>query len=89
MPQTYTLPLTDPQATIEAVDGKGASLARLSEAGLPVPDGFYVTTMAYHRFVTINKLQEQILAMVSAVKPDQPAILEEAFSHIKKNFCRI
>ena len=86
MLQVYTLPLADPQATIETVGGKGASLARLSRAGLPVPDGFQITTAAYRRFVTGNKLQEQILAAVSAVAADQPATLEEASGRIGRLF---
>ncbi|MGI5507061.1 PEP/pyruvate-binding domain-containing protein [Lentzea sp. CA-135723] len=41
------LPLDDPQATLAVVGGKGASLARLVRAGLPVPAGFHLTTRAY------------------------------------------
>ncbi|WP_158841503.1 PEP/pyruvate-binding domain-containing protein [Saccharothrix deserti] len=44
------LPLADPAADLETVGGKGASLARLAAAGLPVPDGFHLTTHAYRRF---------------------------------------
>ncbi len=88
MPQIYTLPLADPQATIGTVGGKGASLARLSMAGLPVPDGFHITTAAYRRFVTEYGLQEQILAAVSAVTPDQPATLEEASGRIGSLFAQ-
>ena len=46
------LALDDASATLELVGGKGASLARLVAAGLPVPPGFHVTTTAYRRFVT-------------------------------------
>jgi len=88
MLQAYTLPLADPQATIESVGGKGASLARLSAAGLPVPDGFQIITAAYRRFVTGCGLQEQILAAVSAVTPDQPATLEEASRRIGSLFAQ-
>ena len=35
----------------ELFGGKGANLARLSSAGLPVPSGFVVTTDAYRAFV--------------------------------------
>jgi phosphoenolpyruvate synthase/pyruvate phosphate dikinase len=42
----YILPLSDSRATLETVGGKGASLASLSRAGLPVPDGFHITTQA-------------------------------------------
>ncbi|MFT7839224.1 PEP/pyruvate-binding domain-containing protein [Saccharothrix sp. BKS2] len=44
------LPLADPAADLGTVGGKGASLARLAAAGLPVPDGFHLTTHAYRRF---------------------------------------
>jgi pyruvate,water dikinase len=46
------VPLDDAAADLEAVGGKGASLARLARAGLPVPAGFHVTTEAYRAFVS-------------------------------------
>ncbi|MBV9228192.1 MAG: phosphoenolpyruvate synthase, partial [Chloroflexi bacterium] len=73
-------------ATLERVGGKGASLARMAAAGLPVPPGFHITTAAYRRFVAENGLQEQILAAVSAVTVEQPATLEEASKQISKLF---
>src|SRR5208337_1335923 len=88
MSRIYTLPLADPQATIETVGGKGASLARLSRAGLPVPDGFQITTEAYSRFVTGNGLLDQILGAISTITPDQPATLEEASGRIRKLFAQ-
>ncbi|MET8988569.1 PEP/pyruvate-binding domain-containing protein [Nonomuraea wenchangensis] len=45
------LPLDDPAADLALAGGKGASLARLARAGLPVPGGFHVTTAAYRAFV--------------------------------------
>ena len=47
----FILKLNGPDATLELVGGKGASLARMAEAGLPVPPGFQITTYAYRRFV--------------------------------------
>ena len=38
------LELDSPDATLNRVGGKGASLARLAAAGLPVPHGFHITT---------------------------------------------
>ena len=38
----YVIPLSDPQANLETVGGKGMSLAKLARAGLPVPGGFHV-----------------------------------------------
>jgi pyruvate,water dikinase len=43
------LKLDSPDATLELVGGKGASLARMAAAGLPVPPGFQITTHAYRR----------------------------------------
>ena len=83
------LALDDASATLEKVGGKGASLARMAAAGLPVPPGFHITTAAYRRFVTENGLQEQILAAVSgisAVAADHPAALEDASRQIGRLF---
>ena len=82
------LALDDPAATLERVGGKGASLARLAAAGLPVPPGFHVTTAAYRSFVAEHGLQELILAAVAAVHPDQPASLEAASRQIAELFAQ-
>src|SRR6266849_7129085 len=82
------LALDDASATLEQVGGKGASLARMAAAGLPVPPGFHITTAAYRRFVTENGLQEEILAAVASVSADQPATLEEASRQIGQLFAR-
>ena len=82
------LALDDASATLEQVGGKGASLARMAAAGLPVPPGFHITTAAYRRFVTENGLQEEILAAVAPVAADQPATLEEASRQIGQLFAR-
>ncbi len=57
----FILPLTDASARLVQVGGKGASLARLAAAGLPVPPGFHITTAAYRRFVSENGIQPRIL----------------------------
>ncbi|HEV2654502.1 MAG TPA: PEP/pyruvate-binding domain-containing protein, partial [Ktedonobacteraceae bacterium] len=71
MPTKQDIPLVlaldDPSATLERVGGKGASLAKLAQAGLPVPPGFHITTAAYRSFVEENGLQESILAVVAVV----------------------
>ncbi len=84
----FILPLADVSARLSQVGGKGASLARMAAAGLPVPAGFHVTTAAYRRFVTENGLQEQILSAVSAVAADQPATLEEVSKQIAGLFAQ-
>jgi rifampicin phosphotransferase len=73
---TFILPLSDSQATLDNVGGKGMSLARLAQAGLPVPGGFHVTTEAYCQFVAANGLQAKILAALRDVDPALPSTLE-------------
>lgn len=67
MTPIYTLPLADSQASLETVGGKGASLARLVHAGLPVPDGFHITTEAYRQFISYNNLGTTIQAALDLV----------------------
>ncbi|MGD9405630.1 MAG: PEP/pyruvate-binding domain-containing protein [Anaerolineae bacterium] len=82
----YVLSLADPAATLETVGGKGASLSRLVAAGLPVPDGFHVTTAAYRRFVIDNNLQPGILAALETADLAQPDTLDAASRTIGELF---
>jgi rifampicin phosphotransferase len=82
------LPLMSSQATLEKVGGKGASLARLAAAGLPVPDGFHITTEAYNRFVEENNLQAGIRAALEQVDLQQPTTLEAVSTAIREMFAR-
>lgn len=80
--------LSDTSAGLSQVGGKGASLARLAAAGLPVPPGFHITTAAYRRFVAEHGLQEQILEAASAAACEQSATLKEASSRIAALFAQ-
>ena len=82
----FVLPLSDPQADLATVGGKGMSLAKLVRAGLPVPDGFHVTTEAYRQFVEANGLQLHILKALENVNPALPSTLETASVSIGKLF---
>jgi pyruvate,water dikinase len=85
----YTLPLSAPQADLETVGGKGMSLAKLTQAGLPVPDGFHVTTDAYRDFVAQNDLQPGIEAALASVDVSQPQTLEAASQKITALFTAV
>lgn len=78
--------LDDPAADLAQVGGKGASLARLAAAGLPVPPGFHVTIEAYRRFVTDAGLRDQILAAVARADATDPDTLDEAAGTIAAFF---
>lgn len=86
MNRVYVIPLADLHADLETVGGKGASLARLLNAGLPVPDGFHVVTAAYQAFVAANDLQPEINAALQGADPSRLEALEAAASAIQARF---
>jgi phosphohistidine swiveling domain-containing protein len=86
METEYILTLSDSRATLALTGGKGANLARLSRAGLPVPDGFHVTTAAYLDFVAENRLQERVLSALAPVDPARYSTLEAASQAIHELF---
>ena len=65
------------KAHLDIVGGKGASLARLVQAGFPVPPGFTLTTAAYAAFVTENALTDKIATLVAGLKHDDLADLDQ------------
>jgi pyruvate,water dikinase len=83
---TYVLPLSAPHADLATVGGKGMSLAKMIQAGFPVPDGFHVTTEAYRLFVAANNLQTKILAALIDVDTSIPTSLETASASIRGFF---
>lgn len=83
-----TLPLEAAEATLDLVGGKGASLARMTAAGLPVPGAFLVTTAAYRRFVDSNDLQKAILEAASGAPIDGLRALERPSAAIQACFER-
>jgi rifampicin phosphotransferase len=87
MATEYMLSLVDPRANALAVSGgKGASLARMAAAELPVPPGFHVATEAYRRFVEANSLQEPILQAAGQASGQDPTSLERASAAIRALF---
>ncbi|MBI4410816.1 MAG: phosphoenolpyruvate synthase, partial [Gemmatimonadetes bacterium] len=74
------------EAPLSLAGGKGANLARLVRAGLPVPPGFILTTVAYRRFVAANRLQESILRTARAAPADDPGALAAATTKIRAGF---
>ncbi len=84
----FVLSLSDPHATLETVGGKGFSLTKLVNAGLPVPAGFHITTEAYRQFVTANHLQPGILDALELVDASIPTTLEAASEKISALFAK-
>ncbi len=76
MTDTYIRALEDEGLGLPEIGGKGQSLARLATAGLPVPDGFHITTAAYDAFVAEHHLRDRVAAELDrpdAATPDDAA----------------
>ena len=82
---TYVRPLDDPAPSLEALGGKGESLAKLVVAGLPVPDGFHIATAAYRTFVANHHLEPEIAKHTSALAGTDAKALEAA-AHLREMF---
>ncbi|HZA05290.1 MAG TPA: PEP/pyruvate-binding domain-containing protein, partial [Propionibacteriaceae bacterium] len=77
---THIAPLTTVERTHhDRVGGKAANLGELVRAGLPVPDGFVITTNAYTDFVAANRLVERIRALVGSGGPEASEEIAAAF----------
>ncbi len=71
---------------IALAGGKGANLGEITNAGLPVPPGFVVTTRAYDAFVEAGGLREEIIGLASGA--EDPTTFEEAAEKIRALFQR-
>jgi pyruvate,water dikinase len=63
--------------------GKGANLGEMTQAGLPVPPGFTVTTPAYRRFAEATGILDQIKEVIGNLDVDDNAALLQAAEDAK------
>jgi pyruvate,water dikinase len=62
------------QDMVPEVGGKAANLGELTRAGLPVPAGFCLTTLAYRRAMAPAGLEDVRSALTAAAPEDLPAL---------------
>ncbi len=67
------------------VGGKGANLGELTQAQLPVPPGFVVTSDAYHYAVSSAGVEAALAAAILHVKPESTADLARASKEAQEN----
>jgi phosphohistidine swiveling domain-containing protein len=67
----YVRDLADEGLGLSELGGKGQSLARLASAGVPVPNGFHITTGAYDNFVAAHGLKGPLAEQLAT--PNQSA----------------
>lgn len=86
----YTLFFNQAQtADYQYLGGKGASLASMSSANMPVPVGFCVTTHAYEKFLEDSGLKTEIMAMVESIDFNQVEELDRVSAIIRDMFMKM
>ena len=73
-------------ADIDALGGKGLSLARMARAGFPVPPGFMIATSAYRQFVADIGLQQTIAELARSRIVGGTASFDAASERIRAMF---
>ena len=72
------------QNDIDIVGGKGGNLGEMYNIGIPVPNGFVVSTHAYFEFLKNNGLDKKINNLIQDLDVDNPEKLFEISQKIKQ-----
>lgn len=70
-------------ATLELLGGKCKSLVELTEASMPVPPGFAVTTTAFTEFIERTGLAGEIQRLIAGIDPDDVASVDAISAQIR------
>ncbi|MCW1949218.1 MAG: phosphoenolpyruvate synthase [Candidatus Shapirobacteria bacterium] len=68
---------------VNIVGGKGGNLGEMYQLGIPVPNGFVVTSSAYFQFIEDNNLKPKIKDILKITDVDQPDQLLAASKKIR------
>ncbi|MDD4635672.1 MAG: phosphoenolpyruvate synthase [Dehalococcoidales bacterium] len=69
---------------IATVGGKGANLGEMTQANIPVPPGFIVTSQAYYSFLEESKLTAKIQTLLKNLDANNSRQLQETSRKIKQ-----
>lgn len=69
---------------VDLVGGKSANLGELLNAGLPVPDGFAITTLAYKKLVIESEVKTQISEILDTLDIDDFNSINSCSDQIRK-----
>lgn len=61
---------------IPIVGGKGANLGELTQNGINVPPGFFVTSSAYKEFISVSNLDEKIKEIINSFDVEDSSQLQ-------------
>jgi phosphohistidine swiveling domain-containing protein len=82
----YVRDLADEGLGLSELGGKGQSLARLASAGVPVPNGFHITTAAYDNFVAEHGLEGPLAEQLATPNQSADEPTDRAASAIAAQF---
>ena len=68
---------------IPIAGGKGANLGELTNAGIPVPPGFVITSETYRKFITTTGIADKINAMLEDLDINDTVELQKVAEDIK------
>lgn len=68
---------------VNIVGGKGGNLGEMYNLGIPIPNGFVVTSDAYFQFIEENNLKPKIKDILKITDVDQPDQLQQASKKIR------
>lgn len=71
---------------IALVGGKGANLGEMTQAGLPIPPGFCITTDAYRAFIESTGIHAAIPELLAPIRIDDPEDVEIRTGKIRELF---
>jgi len=73
-----------PADAVGVAGGKGASLARMAGAGLPVPRGFVVCAAAFETFLERHSARELVVQLTDGLDVHDAAALERVSSRLRE-----
>ena len=68
---------------IKAAGGKGANLGEIIKAGIPVPEGFVVTTSSFDRLIQVHNLDSKVQDIIATTNVDDTSALLVASQKLK------
>ena len=63
--------------------GKGASLGEMTQANIPVPEGFVILTNAFEKFLDETDLRQEIRSELNDAENDKIHTVEKASKNIQ------
>ncbi|AXV40554.1 phosphoenolpyruvate synthase [Methanobacterium sp. BAmetb5] len=69
---------------VDIAGGKGANLGELTQAGIPVPPGFVITSATYQKFMEETGITQKIMDILDALDVNNNKELQESAREIKK-----